>query len=60
MRRWPMTKAPKDGRVIIACTRVEGVEYSVTWSDGGWRDVATGAKLPDDLFAEWRRPVHDQ
>jgi len=58
MRRWPMSTAPKDGTIIIGCTRVEGVEYRMHWratEGGGWQDEASGRLLPDDLFVEWRR-----
>jgi hypothetical protein len=61
MRRWPMSSAPKDGRIVIGCTRVEGSEHQMRWTvgaDGGhWVDVQTGASLPSDLFVEWRRSM---
>lgn len=59
MRRWPMSTAPKDGSVIIGCTRVEGVEYRMRWVREeeaiGWREDPSGRRLPEDLFVEWRR-----
>jgi hypothetical protein len=60
MRRWSMSDAPKDGRHIIGCTRVEGVEHEMAWSpkDGGrWHDVQSGAALASDLFIAWRRKI---
>jgi hypothetical protein len=58
MRRWAMAEAPRDGRTIIGCTRVEGVERRIRWIDndgGSWADAATQQPLPSDLFVEWRR-----
>lgn len=58
MRRWPMGEAPRDGSIIIGCTRVEGVERRMRWIDkdgGSWADALTQQRLPSDLFVEWRR-----
>jgi hypothetical protein len=57
MRRWPILEAPKDGTVIVGCTRVEGVEHRMRWDADrpGWVDTQSGLLLPSDLFTQWRR-----
>jgi len=58
MLRRRMQDAPRDGTLIIACTRVEGVEHWVRWTTadgGGWIDEVSGSRLPGGIFVEWRR-----
>jgi hypothetical protein len=58
MRRWPISVAPRDGTVIVGCTRVEGVEYHVRWgseTERYWISQTNGMTIPEGLLVEWRR-----